>query len=61
MHAFGTDVDADSAFLFGTLPRSRLPPEAMAFMTRPIEVDQRTIEVLACHRIRLRKPGWQPA
>ncbi len=48
------DVDAEPAFLFRAVPRHRLPPETVAFIALPIEVDRRTIGVLACHRIRRR-------
>lgn len=48
------DVDAEPAFLFRAVPRSRLPPETVAFLALPIEVGRRTIGVLACHRIRSR-------
>ena len=48
------DVDAEPAFLFRAVPRSRLPPETVAFIALPIEVDRRSIGVLACHRIRNR-------
>jgi len=48
------DVDAEPAFLFRSVPRARLPPETVAFIALPIEVDRRTIGVLACHRIRSR-------
>ena len=48
------DVDAEPAFLFRCVPRDRLPPETVAFIALPIEVDRRTIGVLACHRIRSR-------
>ena len=48
------DVDAEPAFLFRAVPRGRLPPETVAFIALPIEVDRRTIGVLACHRIRSR-------
>lgn len=48
------DVDAEPAFLFRAVPRLRLPPETVAFIALPIEVDRRTIGVLACHRIRSR-------
>ena len=48
------DVDAEPAFLFRCVPRARLPPETVAFIALPIEVDRRTIGVLACHRIRSR-------
>ncbi len=48
------DVDAEPAFLFRCVPRARLPPETVAFIALPIEVDRLTIGVLACHRIRSR-------
>ena len=48
------DVDAEPAFLFRAVPRSRLPPETVAFIALPIEVNRRSIGVLACHRIRSR-------
>jgi Nif-specific regulatory protein len=48
------DVDAEPAFLFRCVPRERLPPETVAFIALPIEVDRVTIGVLACHRIRSR-------
>jgi Nif-specific regulatory protein len=52
------DVDAEPAFLFRAVPRQRLPPETVAFIALPIEVDRRTIGVLACHRIRSRTASW---
>ena len=48
------DVDAEPAFLFRCVPRDRLPPETVAFIALPIEVDRVTVGVLACHRIRSR-------
>ncbi len=48
------DVDAEPAFLFRAVTRDRLPQETVAFIAMPIEVDSRTIGVLACHRIRSR-------
>jgi Nif-specific regulatory protein len=48
------DVDAEPAFLFRCVPRDRLPPETVAFIALPIEVDRVTVGVLACHRIRMR-------
>ena len=48
------DVDAEPAFLFRAVPRERLPPQTVAFIALPIEVERRTIGVLACHRIRSR-------
>jgi len=34
--------------------RARLPPETVAFIALPIEVNRQTVGVLACHRIRSR-------
>lgn len=48
------DVDAEPVFLFRVVPRSRLPPQTVSFIALPIEVDRRTVGVLACHRIRSR-------
>lgn len=48
------DVDAEPAFLFRAVPRNRLPLGTVAFIALPIQVDGRTIGVLACHRMRLR-------
>jgi Nif-specific regulatory protein len=48
------DVDAEPSFLFRAVPRQRLPPETVAFIALPIEVNRRTMGVLACHRIRSR-------
>ncbi|MDT7837279.1 sigma 54-interacting transcriptional regulator [Aquabacterium sp. OR-4] len=48
------DVDAEPAFLFRCVPRHRLPPETVAFIALPIELEGRTLGVLACHRIRSR-------
>ena len=48
------DVDAEPSFLFRAVPRTRLPPETVAFIALPIEVSRRAIGVLACHRIRSR-------
>jgi Nif-specific regulatory protein len=48
------DVDAEPAFLFRAVARERLPPETVAFIALPIEVERRTVGVLACHRIRSR-------
>ncbi|WP_382163394.1 sigma-54 interaction domain-containing protein [Hydrogenophaga sp. ANAO-22] len=49
------DVDAEPLFLFRTVPRERLPPQTVAFIALPIEVNGATIGVLACHRIRSRQ------
>ena len=49
------DVDAEPLFLFRCVPRSQLPPQTVAFIALPIEVNGATIGVLACHRIRSRQ------
>lgn len=49
------DVDAEPLFLFRTVPRDRLPPQTVAFIALPIEVNGVTTGVLACHRIRSRQ------
>jgi Nif-specific regulatory protein len=49
------DVDAEPLFLFRTVPRERLPPQTVAFIALPIEVNGATIGVLGCHRIRSRQ------
>ena len=48
------DVDAEPAFLFRVVPRTRLPPETVAYIALPIEVNRQTVGVLGCHRIRSR-------
>lgn len=49
------DVDAEPLFLFRCVPRSQLPPQTVAFLALPIEVNGATIGALACHRIRSRQ------
>ncbi|MCW5672480.1 MAG: GAF domain-containing protein, partial [Hydrogenophaga sp.] len=49
------DVDAEPMFLFRTVARDRLPPQTVAFIALPIEVNGATIGVLGCHRIRSRQ------
>jgi Nif-specific regulatory protein len=49
------DVDAEPLFLFRTVARSELPPQTVAFIALPIEVNGATIGVLGCHRIRSRQ------
>ncbi len=49
------DVDAEPLFLFRTVPRDRLPPQTVAFIALPIEVNGATVGVLGCHRIRSRQ------
>jgi len=49
------DVDAEPLFLFRTVARAELPPQTVAFIALPIEVNGATVGVLACHRIRSRQ------
>ena len=49
------DVDAEPLFLFRTVPRQALPQQTVAFIALPIQVNDATIGVLACHRIRSRQ------
>ena len=48
------DIDAEPRFLARAVERARLPPETVAFIALPIEVNRRTVGVLAVHRIRRR-------
>ncbi len=48
------DIDAEPLFLARSVARAQLPPDTVAFMALPIEVNHRTVGVLACHRIRSR-------
>ena len=49
------DIDAEPLFLFRAVARARLPPETVAFIALPIEINSVPIGVLACHRIRSRQ------
>ncbi|MGS0757762.1 sigma 54-interacting transcriptional regulator, partial [Roseateles sp. GG27B] len=49
------DIDAEPMFLRRAVERPQLPPETVAFLALPIEVNRQTIGVLACHRIRSRQ------
>ncbi len=49
------DVDAEPLFLFRTVARAQLPPQTVAFIALPIEVNGATVGVLGCHRIRSRQ------
>jgi Nif-specific regulatory protein len=49
------DVDAEPLFLFRTVARADLPPQTVAFIALPIELNGVTIGVLGCHRIRSRQ------
>ena len=48
------DIDAESQFLARAVERAQLPPDVVAFIALPIEVNREVIGVLACHRIRSR-------
>ncbi len=48
------DIDAEPLFLARCVQRTQLPPDTVAFMALPIEVNHHTVGVLACHRIRSR-------
>ncbi len=49
------DIDAEPLFLARAVERSHLPPETVAFIALPIELNHAPIGVLACHRIRSRQ------
>ena len=49
------DIDQEPAFLFRAVARRQLPPETVAFLALPVEVNGRPVGVLACHRIRSRQ------
>ncbi|CAN5248397.1 sigma 54-interacting transcriptional regulator [soil metagenome] len=49
------DIDQEPGFLFRAVARKQLPPETVAFLALPVEVNGRPIGVLACHRIRSRQ------
>jgi len=48
------DIDAEPQFLARAVARAQLPPDTVAFIALPIEVNREVIGVLACHRIRSR-------
>jgi len=48
------NIDADPRFLFRAVERAQLPPETVAFIAVPVEVNRSTVGVLAAHRIRRR-------
>ena len=48
------DIDAEPLFLARAVKREHLPAETVAFLALPIEVNDRIVGVLACHRIRSR-------
>ena len=49
------DVDAEPLFLFRTVTRTDMPPQTVAYIALPIDVNGATIGVLGCHRIRSRQ------
>jgi Nif-specific regulatory protein len=49
------DIDAEPLFLFRAVVRAQLPPETVAFIALPIEINAVPVGVLACHRIRSRQ------
>jgi Nif-specific regulatory protein len=49
------DVDAEPHFLFRSVARAELPPQTVAFIALPIEINGATVGVLGCHRIRSRQ------
>jgi len=49
------DIDAEPLFLFRAVAREKLPPETVAFLALPIEINNVPVGVLACHRIRSRQ------
>lgn len=49
------DVDAEPLFLFRAVERHQLPPETVAYIALPIELNGATVGVLGCHRIRSRQ------
>lgn len=48
------DIDAEPGFLARSVERKKLPPGPVSFLALPIRVDEHTVGVLACHRIRTR-------
>lgn len=49
------DIDTEPRFLCRAVSREALPAETVAFLAVPVELDGRTVGVLACHRIRCRQ------
>ncbi|MBR0567397.1 sigma 54-interacting transcriptional regulator [Azoarcus sp. L1K30] len=48
------DIDLDENFLARAVARESLPTGPVSFIALPIRIEQKTIGVLACHRIRTR-------
>jgi Nif-specific regulatory protein len=55
LSAIVQDVDAEPLFLFRTVARAELPPQTVAYLALPIEINGATVGVLGCHRIRSRQ------
>jgi len=49
------DIDAEPLFLFRAVAREQLPPETVAYLALPVELNGATVGVLGCHRIRSRQ------
>ncbi|MGE0011458.1 MAG: sigma 54-interacting transcriptional regulator [Azoarcus sp.] len=48
------DIDRDANFLARSVERECLPSGPVSFIALPIRIEQRTVGVLACHRLRSR-------
>jgi Nif-specific regulatory protein len=48
------NIDEEPAFLARAVERHNLPQEPVSFIAMPVRVEQKTVGVLACHRIRHR-------
>ena len=48
------DIDRDDTFLARAVHRDQLPPGPVSFIALPVRIENRTVGVLACHRIRTR-------
>ena len=48
------NIDQEPAFLARAVERDKLPQEPVSFIAMPVRVEQKTVGVLACHRIRHR-------
>lgn len=48
------DIDQEPRFLFRAVQRAHLPEGMVSFIAMPIKIEQKTVGVLACHRIRMR-------
>ena len=49
------NIDEDHNFLARSVKRENLPQDIVSFYALPIQVDFKTVGVLACHRIRMRR------